>query len=82
MNGTETETPSYTLFNLDLTAEINCAEDENIKLVFQAGNLFNEAYQSHLNRLKYFEYYGRSPHGRYGIYNMGRNFVVKIIVSF
>lgn len=82
LNGTETETPSYTLFNWGITADINSAENGNIQIVFQANNLFNEAYQSHLNRLKYFEYYGRSPNERYGIYNMGRNFVLKMIVPF
>lgn len=82
LNGTETETPSYTLFNLGFTAEINYFKDKNIQFVFQVNNLFNKAYQSHLNRLKYFEYYEQSPNGRYGIYDMGRNFVVKMIVPF
>ena len=81
LNGTETATSAYTLFNLGLTAEINYSEGRNIQLIFQANNLFNKAYQSHLNRLKYFEYYGNSPNGKYGIYNMGRNFVIKIILS-
>ncbi|WP_304342815.1 TonB-dependent receptor [Chryseobacterium koreense] len=82
INGTETATPSYTLFNLGFTAEINSAEDRNIHFVFQVNNLFDKAYQSHLNRLKYFEYYEQSPNGKYGIYNMGRNLALKIILSF
>lgn len=82
LNGTETATPSYTLFNLGFTAEINSAEDKNILFVFQVNNLFDKAYQSHLNRLKYFEYYEESHNGKYGIYNMGRNFALKIILSF
>lgn len=82
LNGTETVTPSYTLFNLGLTAEINYSEDKNIQVVFQINNLFDNAYQSHLNRLKYFEYYEQSPNEQYGIYNMGRNFVMKVIVPF
>jgi len=82
LNGTETATPTYTLFNLGLTAEINYKADKNILFVFQVNNLFDKAYQSHLNRLKYFEYYESSPNGRYGIYNMGRNFTMKVIVPF
>lgn len=82
LSGTETATPAYTLFNLGLTAEINYFEDKNTQFVFQVNNLFDKAYQSHLNRLKYFEYYEHSPNGRYGIYNMGRNFVIKIIMPF
>lgn len=82
LNETETATPSYTLFNLGLIADINNFERKDMQFVFQINNLFDKAYQSHLNRLKYFEYYNISPNGRYGIYNMGRNFVVKIIVPF
>lgn len=82
INGTETATPSYTLFNLGFTAEIKFTEDHIIHFVFQVNNLFDKAYQSHLNRLKYFEYYEKTPNGRYGIYNMGRNFALKIILPF
>ncbi|MEP6595567.1 MAG: hypothetical protein ABJA71_06450 [Ginsengibacter sp.] len=44
-------------------------------------NLFDVAYQSHLNRLKYFESYPDDPRPYHGIYNMGRNFSVRINVS-
>jgi iron complex outermembrane receptor protein len=43
-------------------------------------NLFDVAYQDHLSRLKYFEPYPGSPVGHPGIYNMGRNFSIKIDV--
>jgi len=82
LNETETFTPAYTLFNAGLTAEIKYSENENIQLVFQVNNLFDKAYQSHLSRLKYFEYYSQSPNGHYGIYNMGRNLAIKMIVPF
>lgn len=82
LNGTETATPSYTLFNIGLSAELKYSEGNNILLIFQVNNLFDKAYQSHLNRLKYFEYYEHSPNEHYGIYNMGRNFSVKAIVRF
>lgn len=82
LNGTETYTSSYALFNLGLTAEINYSGNNSIQFVLQANNLFDKAYQSHLNRLKYFEYYETSSSGKYGIYNMGRNVVMKAILSF
>lgn len=82
LNGTETATPSYILFNIGLTTQIKYKETKNVELVFKADNLFDRAYQSHLSRLKYFEYYTQTPNGRSGIYNMGRNFVVKMIVPF
>jgi len=82
LNGTETATPSYALFNIGVTAEVKYSKTKNIQLVFQMNNMFNKAYQSHLNRLKYFEYYSQSANGRYGIYNMGRNLAMKIIVPF
>lgn len=82
LNGTETATPSYALFNLAISADMNYAKEKNIQLVFQVNNLFDNAYQSHLNRLKYFEYYGHSTNGKSGIYNMGRNIVMKVVASF
>ncbi|WP_204376031.1 hypothetical protein [Hymenobacter coccineus] len=50
--------------------------------MLQADNLFNVAYQAHLNRLKYFEYYAAAPGGRLGIYSPGRNLSVKVVVPF
>lgn len=78
---TETYTKGYTLFNAGLGAAI---KNRNLKKLFdlfiQADNLFDVAYQSHLSRLKYFEYYENSPNGRRGIYNIGRNFSFKVVV--
>lgn len=82
LNETETQTPSYTLLNLGLNATIRFSEDREIQFIFQVNNLLDKAYQSHLNRLKYFEYFEYSNQGQYGIYNMGRNFVVKAILAF
>lgn len=82
LNGTETRTSSYTLFNLGVTTEIKYSKTKNIQFIVQANNLFDKAYQSHLNRLKYFEYYNTSSRGNSGIYNMGRNIVFKLIMPF
>ena len=47
---------------------------------FLGNNLFNVAYQSSLNRLKYFEPYPGNFTGHNGIYNMGRNFSLRVDV--
>jgi iron complex outermembrane receptor protein len=76
---TETPTAAYTLVNLMAHAEFRAGERHRLQLQLQVNNLFNVAYQSHLSRLQYFEYYTASPNGRLGIYEMGRNACVKVI---
>lgn len=83
LDNTETYTAGYTLINAGIGTTIQGKSGNNIcDLFIQADNLFNTAYQSNLNRLKYFEYYAASPSGHLGIYNMGRNISLKIIVPF
>ncbi|MCO5935522.1 TonB-dependent receptor [Mucilaginibacter sp. RB4R14] len=83
LNDTETPTQGYTLINAGIGSTLKAKSGKPIcELFFQADNLFNVAYQSNLNRLKYFEYYNASPNGRSGIYNIGRNLSVKVIVPF
>lgn len=82
LNDTETETPGYTLFNLSINAQIHYSKNNLLQLQLQANNLFDKPYQSNLSRLKYFEYYTQSSNQPAGIYNMGRNVCVKLIMSF
>lgn len=82
LNATERATPSFALLHLGMHAEIKLKALQPIQIVFQIKNVFNKSYQSHLNRLKYFEYYNQSTNGHLGIYNMGRNIVSKIIIPF
>jgi iron complex outermembrane recepter protein len=77
---TETATPAYTLFNLSSGIDLRFSTAVTVRLLFQVNNLFDVAYQSHLSRLKYFEYYAQSPDGRSGIYGMGRNFCIRLSV--
>lgn len=79
---TETATPSYVLFNISTHADIRYSPKQTVQLELQLNNVFNTAYQSHLSRLQYFEYYTQSPNGRFGIYNMGRNMCIKAIIQF
>jgi iron complex outermembrane receptor protein len=82
LNNTETATPSYTLFNLGITAEIKFLKTQTLQFQLQVNNLLDKAYQSNLSRLKYFEYYSQSPNAHLGMYNMGRNLCFKIILPF
>jgi iron complex outermembrane receptor protein len=79
--GTETPTAAYTLFNVSAHTDVQRGKRRTIQLQAQVNNLFNTAYQSHLSRLQYFEYYTASPNGRLGIYEMGRNICVKVILA-
>ena len=78
-SNTETSTPGYQLFNAGVGGDITHGRGKSLwSISFLANNIFDIAYQSHLNRLKYFEPYPASPRGNNGIYNMGRNFSIKL----
>ncbi|HWY10609.1 MAG TPA: TonB-dependent receptor [Bacteroidia bacterium] len=79
---TETPTPSYALFNAAINMDINYSKKNTLQFMVLVNNIFDVVYQSNLSRLKYFEYYSQSPNGRYGMYGMGRNVCVKLILSF
>ena len=80
-DNTETPTPGYALFNVGFGAGITNKKGATmLNVYFFCNNLFDVAYQDHLSRLKYFEPYPNDPRGRSGIYNMGRNFSVKVDV--
>jgi iron complex outermembrane receptor protein len=79
---TETKTPGYALLNLSADVEIPYTKNHTIQLQAQVNNVFNTAYQSNLSRLKYFEYFSQSPNGKQGMYSMGRNICLKVIISF
>jgi iron complex outermembrane receptor protein len=83
VDGAETATAGYVLLGVGLgtTWRTKTGRDA-LQLFVQADNLLDTAYQSHLSRLKYFEYYAASPSGRLGIFNPGRNVGVKVVVPF
>ena len=76
--GTETVTPSYTLLNASIGTDLMHKGRKLASLYFTANNLTDKAYQNHLSRLKYAD--ENQLTGRQGVYNMGRNFSVKLIV--
>ena len=77
--GTETVTPSYTLFEAGIGGTIRNKKGATVCSIDLAGtNLADIAYQSNMSRLKYMDNYPDNGTGRSGIYNMGRNFSVKL----
>ncbi len=75
---TETTTPSYTLLNLSAGTDILIGGMKCAEFYVTVHNLFNRAYQSHLSRLKYADI--NTVTGRQGVYNMGRNITLKLVV--
>jgi iron complex outermembrane recepter protein len=65
VDNSETFTKGYVLINIGTGATIK----DRYEVFLQADNLFNKTYQSNMSRLKYL-----------GIYNMGRNISLKLIV--
>ena len=75
---TETVTSAYTLLNIGFSTQVQRKNKTlfNVSLVGQ--NMADVAYQNHLNRLKYGP--TNEATGRMGVFNMGRNFSLKINV--
>lgn len=77
--GTETQTPAYTLVNIGAGSDIISTNGRTLfSLYVTLQNLFDVAYQSHQNRLKYFGI--NEATGRHGVFNMGRNVSVKLVI--
>lgn len=76
---TETSTPGYTLFNASFGTQITNNKGRQICAIsINAQNMTDVAYQNHLSRLKYLD---QNPlTGRVGVFNMGRNFSLKVNV--
>lgn len=77
-NGTETPTPSYVLVNVSAGASIMYHGKKRCSIYLTANNIFDRAYQNHLSRLKYADV--NTVTGRAGVFNMGRNVGVKLLV--
>ena len=69
VDGTESATPAYTLLNMSAGTDIVIKGKKRASIYLLADNLTDSVWQSHLSRLK-----------EIGIYNMGRNFTVKLLI--
>jgi iron complex outermembrane receptor protein len=68
------------LVNAGIGTDIILHQRTFLKLYLSGANLFDEAYQSNLSRLKYTD--TNNITGRVGVYNMGCNLAFKVIVPF
>ncbi len=75
---TETNTPAYHLINMGYSTNIMRKQKVLFQVSLIAQNLMDVAYQNHLNRLKYTA--ENVSTGRMGVFNMGRNFSIKLNV--
>ncbi|MEI6190063.1 MAG: TonB-dependent receptor [Chitinophagia bacterium] len=75
---TETETAGYTLINMGAGTQFTQKGKQMFSISFVVQNATDVAYQNHLSRLKYTA--ENILTGRMGVYNMGRNYSLKINV--
>ncbi len=74
---TETKTPGYTLLNFSIGADlVNKKKQPLLSVNASVQNITDVAYQNHLSRLKYAA--ENLATGRTGVFNMGRNFSIKV----
>lgn len=77
---TETVTPGYDLLSAGIGLSFKVfGKSDFINLYLSGQNLADKAYQNHLSRLKYFP---ENPfNNQTGVFNMGRNFTLKLILN-
>ncbi len=75
---TETATRGYSLINAGIGGELKSKKRTIVSVFIGANNIADVAYQNHLSRLKYAPV--NRVTGRTGVFNMGRNFSVKLNV--
>jgi len=75
---TETVTDAYTLLNAGIGTDVIWNKHKLFSLYINGTNLADIAYQSHLSRLKYEAV--NPVTGQMGVFNMGRNISIKLIV--
>ncbi len=75
---TETPTSSYWLINAGISADVASKGKTLFTVSLTGENLGDIAYQNHLSRFKYLDV--NNVTGRQGVFNMGRNFGIKIHV--
>lgn len=73
---TETKTSAFGLINSGFQFDLQMGKNQILQCYFMAQNISDVAYQNHLSRLKYAAVNPVS--GRQGVFNMGRNFSLKV----
>lgn len=81
--GTETYTAGYNLLSAGFGGNIlNAAGKKIVEIFVEGTNLANVNYQSNMSRLKYFDNAVVPAGVQPGIFNMGRNISLKLIIPF
>ena len=75
---TETKTPGYSLINVGIGTQVVNKGKQLFSISLFAQNITDVAYQNSLSRLKYTD--ENLLTGRVGVFNMGRNFSLKVNV--
>lgn len=78
LDGTETATPAYCLFDLSAGVDVHVFRENCLMLTLSCQNLFDKVYQPHLSRLKYTDV--NLLTGRQGVSTMGRNVCLKVTI--
>lgn len=76
--GTETPSPAYTLLNASVGTDVYVKDHVLFMLSLTGTNLADAGYEDHLSRLRFAP--ENPATGRVGIYNMGRNFSIKLTI--
>jgi len=85
---TEIPSAAYTLFNAGIGTKLVNPKTgrEIVSLYINGSNLTNVAYADHLNLAQYFHFINETPstvtQQNQGVYNMGRNFSLKVVFPF
>jgi iron complex outermembrane receptor protein len=72
-------TKGYAIFNLGAGGDLQTSKGHTFaKLYFVVNNLLNTTYMDYMSRFKY--YAANLQTGRVGVFNMGRNISIKVII--
>jgi iron complex outermembrane receptor protein len=71
---------SYTLINVGAGSDIIAHGHKACTVILTVNNLVDVAYMDYMNRFKYYPVnYSSNPY-RVGVYNMGRNVSIKLVI--
>lgn len=73
-------TAGYTLLNAGLGGDIQSHGHTLCKVYITGTNLLNADYIDYMSRFKYYPY--NNANGKVGVFNMGRNISIKVIIPF
>ena len=75
-----TATKGYTLFTAGAGTDVVSKGRKAFSIFIVCNNLFNTGYMDYMSRFKYYPV--NYTTGRVGVFNMGRNFSVKLVIPF